>query len=282
MKISRQPSLSKSKNVHAKADVLAIDAEAGPEAGDLERAAVVAVQRGDLFGEVRPDDIEPAIAVVVADARAHARQRHAVLVEGAARRSGDLPERAVVIVPIEEARRGVARDVDVGPPVVVEVGGHGAHAVGSRRAPVAAREDHRRGTARTCDAGRLRDVLERPVAAVAIEHVRAAGKPQRPARHGDLVVATVGGVAGPGRLLHVEGDVVGDEEIDVAVAVEIQETTAGAPSAGRPGEAGALGHVGERAVAVVMVEHVAAVVADEQIVESVVVVIANRAGLAPA
>jgi hypothetical protein len=47
-------------------------------------------------------------------------------------------------------------------------------------------------------------------------------------------------------------------------------------------EAGGLGDVGEGAVAIVAVERVLAVVGDEEIVEAVVVVVADAAGLAPA
>ncbi len=48
------------------------------------------------------------------------------------------------------------------------------------------------------------------------------------------------------------------------------------------GEAGLGGDVGEGAVAVVAVEDILAVVADEEIVEAVVVVVADAAALAPA
>ena len=62
------------EEVDAEADILAVDAETGLDARVDEARAVVAVQRGHLFGEVGPDDVEPAVAVVVADADAHARR----------------------------------------------------------------------------------------------------------------------------------------------------------------------------------------------------------------
>ena len=58
-----------------------------------------------------------------------------VFVEGAARRHRYLAKRAVVVVPIEQARRAVARDVDVRPAVVVEVRAGHAHSIRSRWPP---------------------------------------------------------------------------------------------------------------------------------------------------
>ena len=109
------------EEVDAEAEVLPVHAEAGAQARLLEGAAVVAVERRHLLGEVRPDDVQPAVAVVVADADAHARERGAFCVEGAAGGNPDLAEGPVLVVAVEQARRGVAGHVDVGPAVVVEV-----------------------------------------------------------------------------------------------------------------------------------------------------------------
>src|SRR4029079_17653136 len=82
----------------AEAHVLAVDTKACPDTRIAEAIAGIAIERRDLFREIRPDDIEPAIAVVVADADAHARQRNAAFVECASRRHGNLAVRAIVIV----------------------------------------------------------------------------------------------------------------------------------------------------------------------------------------
>ena len=84
-------------------------------------AAVVPVQRRHLFGEVRADDVQPAISVEIADTHAHAGKSDSILVEGGAGRHGDFPKRPVVIVAIEQARRAVTGDVDIGPTVVVKI-----------------------------------------------------------------------------------------------------------------------------------------------------------------
>src|SRR5581483_3875805 len=122
-----------------------------------------------------------------------------------------------------------AGDVDVWPAVVVEVGGRGAHAVGATRLPVAGHEHHGRRPARAGDAGSFGDVDESAVAAIAIERVRAAGVAERAAGDGDVVVAAVGGIAGARRFVGVEVHVAGNEEIEVAVAVVVEEITAGVP-----------------------------------------------------
>ena len=186
-----------------------------------------------------------------------------------------------MIVPIQLAWRRVARDVDVRPAVIVEIRCRRAHAVRPRRAPVAADEHHRRRTARARDAGRLGHILERAVAAIAIEQVGAAGVAERTARHGNLVVAAIGIVARARGPIGVEGHVAGDEEIEVPVAIEVQETAARTPLMRRARDARAVRHVGERAIAVVSIENVPAPVADEQIVEAVVVEVADAAALSP-
>ena len=106
-------------------------------------------------------------------------------------------------------------------------------------------------------------------------------KPERTAGHRNLVVAAVGGIPWQRRAGRIEVHVVGDEQIEPAVAVVVEETAAGAPAAAGARHAGLFGHIGERAVAVVVVEHVPAPIADEQIVEAVVVVVADAASLAP-
>ena len=72
-----------------------------------------------------------------------------------------------------------------------------------------------------------------------------------------------------------EVEVVGDVEIEVSVAIEIEEPRARAPLGGPPGDACCGGDVAERAVAVVLVEHVWAEAGHIEIEIAVAVVIAN-------
>ena len=194
--MSFQPSLSKSRKPTPKPRYLRLTPRPAPEAGVVEGAvAVVAVESRHLVGEVGADDVEPAVAVVVGDADAHAGEGDAVLVERAAGGDADLAEGAVVVVAVEQARRGVAGDVDVGPAVVVEIAADGAHAVRSDRPPVLLMKTTTPRAARIRDARLLGDILERAVAAIAVEEVGAAGKPVRSAGHRNVVVAAVGGFA---------------------------------------------------------------------------------------
>ena len=73
----------------------------------------------------------------------------------------------------------------------------------------------------------------------------------------------------------IEFEIIGDEQIQPAVAIVIDERAARAPARPSMQQAGLLRHIGERAVAVVAVKDVLAPVGDEQIVEPVVVVVAH-------
>ena len=181
-----------------------------------------------------------------------------MLVEGATRRHRNLAEGAVVVVAVEQARRRVARDVDVGPSIVVEVCRRGPHPVRAGRPPVAAHEHHRRRAARARDAGCLRDVSKRPVSAIAVQEVRAASEAKWTAGHRNVVVATVRRVARSRRFLRIEVHITGDEQVQVTVAIEIQEAASCTPPSAGSRDACLVRDVGKRPVAVVVIQHVAA------------------------
>ena len=137
------------------------------------------------------------------------------------------------------------------------------------------------GSQRAPHAGLFADVGESAVAVVAVEQVLAALEARRPARDLDALVGAVR-VFGQRRGLYIEVDVVADEEIEVAVFVVVEKRAARVPAQAILQQASLLCHFGKSAVAVVAEERVLAVVADEQIVPAVVVVVAHAAGLAPA
>ena len=131
------------------------------------------------------------------------------------------------------------------------------------------------------DAGWLRYVDERAVAGVAIEQVLAAWQTGRAA--GDWQAF----VPAETRRRHrrrrqIEVDVVRREEIEPAVAVEVEERTSRAPPRARLCQAGFRRHVLERAVSEVSIQVVLAIVGHEQIDVAVVVVVARARALAPA
>ena len=80
--------------------------------------AKAAIERRDVIGEMRLDDVEVPVGVEIGDRQAHARLRHAVLAERGAALKGDVGEGAVPVVAIQDGRRGIGRDVDIRPAVL--------------------------------------------------------------------------------------------------------------------------------------------------------------------
>ena len=89
------------------------------------------------------------------------------------------------------------------------------------------------------DAGFLADVGEGAVAVVAVEDVFAAFEAGRAAGDLHALVLAAGGFRDGGGL-DVEVDVVGDEEVEMAVAVVVEEGAAGVPASLRSGARPAL------------------------------------------
>src|SRR3989441_4273970 len=214
----------------APAEILRVSAESSGESGVLEIGATeIAIERGRVAGEIRLDDVEIAVEVVIGGGDAHAGLGLAVGREGAAGFDGDIGERAVPFVLIERAGLRVVGDVNVGPAVVVEIGGEDAEAesaVGLQ------------------DAGGFGDVGEGAVAVVVIEDVFAAGQAGRAAGDHDAFVEA-GARFGNGRGSEVEINVIGDEEIEAAVAVVVHESAAGASAVAAAGDAGLGADLGE-------------------------------------
>ena len=225
----------------------------------------IGVERRGVAGEVGLHDVQPPVAIEVADADAHAGLRLAVLAVRAAGSDADVFERAVVAVAVQRARVGVVGHVDVGPAVVVEVQRDDAEPV--RPAGLG-------------DPGAVRHVDERAVALVAIQQVLAARQSWRSARDRDALVPAQARVRRR-RGREVEIDVVGDKQVQPAVAVDVEKGAAGAPSLPGRRQAARRRHLDERAAPGVVEQAVAPVVGHEQIVVAVVVVVADAGALTP-
>ena len=104
---------------------------------------------------------------------------------------------------------------------------------------------------------------------------------RRPAGHHDRLVEARAALR-HGRGLEIEIDVVGDEQIELAIAIVVDESAAGAPASSRARDSGLFTHIGEGAVPIVVVQNILAEVSDEQIVVAVVIVVADADALAPA
>src|SRR6266404_2543211 len=264
--MSGHPSLSMSEKTAAPAEILRVLAEAALVRGVLEiRAAEIAVERRGISGEICFDEIEIAVEIVIGGGDAHAGLGLAVGAESAARFQGDIDERSVLLVLIQRAGCRIVGNVNVRPAVVVQIGSEHAEA---------------KSAVSLEDAGFFADVGESSIAVVVIKNVLAAVESRRTARDHDAFVEAGTGF-GNGRGLQVEIDVVGDEEIEVAVAIVVHESAAGVPALAVSGDARFFADVREGAVAVVVVENVFSEVGDEEIVGAVVVVVAHAHGLPP-
>src|SRR5205807_7640996 len=101
------------KKTATPAEVLRVLAEAALVSGVLKiRAAEIVVERRRVAGEIRFDQIEIAVEIVIGGGDAHAGLRLAVGAERAAVFDGDVGERAVLLVLIERAGGGMVGDVN--------------------------------------------------------------------------------------------------------------------------------------------------------------------------
>ena len=219
------------------------------------------IERGRVAREICLHEIEVAVEIVVGGGDSHAGLRLAVGAQGATGFERDVDELAIFLVLVEGAGGGVVGNVDVGPAVVVEIGGEHAKTIGAICA-----ENPRDP----------RDVGEGSVAVVVIQDVFAAIQSRWAARYDHALVETRTRLwHGRGCQVHV--DVVRDKQIEAAVAVIVHKRAARVPALAVGGDTGLRADVGEGAISVVVIEHVLA----EQIVVAVVVVVADANTLSP-
>ena len=108
------------------------------------------------------------------------------------------------------------------------------------------------------------------------------GQAARSAVDGQPQVPTVSIGAGLGRRVEAELEIVGDKQIETAVAVIVEEGAAGVVAHAILNEARFARHIAKAFAAFVAIEHVLAPVSDEEIGIAVVVVIARADALRPA
>src|SRR5260221_4863504 len=170
------------EKAYSPSEILRVHAQPGLVDRVIKSAvAVVMVQIRSLVGVVCLDDVEPAVAVVVADSHAHPALRRSVLIDRATDLGADLFERPIVIVVVETAWNGVARYINVGPAIVVKVRRTDAKSVRAHRNPLLVDRCRRRQAARDRHAGSLGNILKCSIAAIVIQDVRPAAEPLRPA-----------------------------------------------------------------------------------------------------
>ncbi len=208
-----------------------------------------------------------AVEIVVADSDAHAGLLHAVFAESDAPQHAFLAKSAITIVHEEQTGSGVTGDVDVLPAVFIKIGGDDRHAVGGWG---------------VVDAGFLSYVSEGPVAVVAIEGMLTGGQAARSAFDGNTFRAAVGIFARSGSVFERKTDVVGNKQIEMAVAIVIHERATSAKPRLVTQKTSGFGDVGESAVAVVAVKRVLAEVGAKNVLEAIVVEVADADSASPA
>src|SRR5688572_4443174 len=190
----------------------------------LEQAVCFAVQVGD-------DDVEEAVAIHVGHIGSHSRQRPSFDTECDASPESDFFKTSLSLVVEKEIRHGIVGDINIVPSVTVIVSKNHTEPV----------------SVRTVNAGFLRHVGKGTVTVVAIEDVRKAVVDIRMAVHAKVSrCRTV--------LIVVDGkvNVVGHEEIHIAIVVDVAKGATGTPAA-RAACPAFVGDVGEPTAAIVSV-----------------------------
>jgi hypothetical protein len=171
-----------------------------------------------------------------------------------------------VVVTVKDRWSGVAGDVDIGPAIVVVV------ERGDRETVVAVG---------TLEAAGPADIFELSAAQVVIQNIRCAGKAARTAHDGNAFPHATGASTRLGNCCEIEVNVVGGDDVKFAVAVVVDEGTAGSPFLPSASYSGLLRYLFESTVALIVIEVVLAVAGDVEVVEAIVIVVAHADSLAP-
>src|SRR5713101_2256871 len=205
--------------------------------------------------EIRDVQVEIAVVIVIAERNAHGSHGGAVGCKRHSAGDGYFGEGAVVIVVIKIRLDSVIGDEQVGPSVIVVVGGC------YRKVQALGLKDFRG----------LRDIGESAIAVVVIEHIGCSAVDRGSATGGHSVTDGAGALAGG-----VEVRIAAYVEIQLAVAIVIKKSGAGVEHCTeiRAADTGLIGHVGECAIAVVVIKNILPVLCHVQIGEAVVVIVA--------
>jgi len=201
---------------------------------------VVAVEHAGVVAEVRLEDVQIAVQVVVADRQAHPRLFHPVSVQRHSAFQPDIRKRSVVIVAQQETRRRIAGNIEVGPAIVVEIRRYRGQRIASLRLD----EPRRRRHVRECF-----------IPVVAIEFQPARRQTARPAGNRHSLPVARGRFSQLRHRVQIEVHVVRHQQIQQSVAVVVHERAPGSPDwrGGRRGgcQSRLRGDVGECPVSVV-------------------------------
>src|SRR5947207_6385056 len=136
----------------------------------------VSVQNVRIVRKMSLENVEIAVEVEIADRHSHAGLFHPVLVQRHTTHEPLLSKCAVVLVHEQQARRGIAGNIDIGPPIIIEVGGRYVHAVSGRGFP---------------DSRRLAGISESSLAVVSKQPAMSRRQTSWAAIHGKAFPGTV-------------------------------------------------------------------------------------------
>src|SRR5262249_21937262 len=122
---------------------------------------------------------------------------------------------------------------------------------------------------------------KRAISTIVVESVRATCQTLRTAGHWNLVEAAVGFSTRARDPFRVKVHVVCDEKVQSSIPVVVEKAAASSPATLRPCDAGFARNIFESAIRTIAIKDVSTPVANKQIVESVVVIVAYTTALTP-
>src|SRR5438105_3142395 len=228
--------------------------------------SIVAIKGRGVVREVGFENIRAAVVVVVADGRTHTGLLTAIFIESNAHFGSDVNESSIFQVVIKNAWRTVASDIDIRPAIVIVVQSGDAQAV---------------VRVSFLDSTRLAYVLKLSVSEIVIKNIWRGRKSARSAHHRRALPQTSQSFAGLRRSLDIEKHIVGDHEIELSIAIVINERATGAPCLAIASDSRRGSNFLEGPVTLVVVKTVLAVISHVKIVEAIVGIVSDAGALSP-
>ena len=215
--------------------------------------AEVAVERAPLAGQVGDQDVDIAVPVEVLGGNAHARARHSIRGIGCPRDQSSLGEGSIPLVEPEVVGCTIVGDVEVDPPVLIEV----------------AADDPERWSGDFADPRFDGHVTKAPVSLIAEELVR-----DRTVGRWGTIVSLSGWREALLVSLDGEVDILADVEVQVPIAVIVEKDRARAPAGIADARGG--GDITKRPISVVAQQHLSVKARQVEIDVPVRVVVSRR------
>src|SRR5207302_6462340 len=196
-------------NSESPAYIARVDADARRSRHIIEISLpIVAIKNISVDREAGLEKLQVPVQIIVADAAAHPRLLHAVVAKGHSSHYAFLAKSSVMIVHEQQTGCRVRGNVDVGPSVFVKIGGNHSHAIGF-------------AFGNSC---LMADIGECSIAIVSVERMPPHRQPTRSTFDGNSFPIAVDILPGYGCVFEGKPHVVGNEQIQMTVAIVIQKT----------------------------------------------------------